>query len=114
MYYKKLYSELLQAFYTEKIIKCGAVRLRARRRKYRPLPSIVFGNAQSIRNKTEELEATVKFYHEFRDANLMCLSETWLTENDGDTEIPGFTVVRGDRSLDETGKRRGGGVCVCT
>ena len=89
------------------------MRLRARRRKYRlPLPSIVFGNAQSIRNKTDELEANVKFYHEFREANLMCLSETWLTENDGDPEIPGFTVVHGDRSLDETGKRRGGGVCV--
>ena len=81
------------------------MRLRDRRRKYRlPLPSIVFGNAQSIRNKTDELEANVKFYHEFREANLMCLSETWLTENDGDPEIPGFTVVRGDRSLDETGK----------
>ena len=84
----------------------SGVRLRARRRKYRlPLPSIVFRNAQSIRNKTDELEASVK-------ANLMCLSQTWLTENDGDPEIPGFTVVRGDRSLDETGKRRGGGVCV--
>ena len=83
------------------------MRLRARRRKYRlPLPSIVFRNAQSIRNKTDELEASVK-------ANLMCLSQTWLTENDGDPEIPGFTVVRGDRSLDETGKRRGGG-WVCT
>ena len=54
----------------------------------------------------------MKLYNEFREANLMCLSETWLTENDGDPEIPGFTVVRGDRSLHETGKRRGGGVCV--
>ena len=54
----------------------------------------------------------MKFYHEFREANLMCLLETWLMENDGDPEIPGFTVVHGDRSLDETGKRRGGGVCV--
>ena len=67
----------------------------------------------SIRNKTDELEVSVKFYHEFREANLMCLLETWLMENDRDPEIPGFTVVHGDRSLDETGKRRGGGVCVC-
>ena len=66
----------------------GGVRLRARRRKYRlPLPSIVFGNAQSIRNKTDELEANVKFYHEFREANLVCLSETRLTENDGDQKF---------------------------
>ena len=43
----------------------------------------------------------------------MCLSETWLMENDGNLEIPGFTVVHGDRSLDETGKKRGGGV-LCT
>ena len=39
--------------------------------------------------------------------------QTWLTENEDDPEIPGFTVLRWcDRSADETGKTRGGGARV--
>ena len=38
--------------------------------------------------------------------------QTWLTENDDDPEIPGFTVLRCDRSADETGKTCGGGARV--
>ena len=52
----------------------------------------MFDNVQSVRNNADELEveACVKFYNEYREANLTCLSETWLTEseNDGDPEIP--------------------------
>jgi ribosome assembly protein 1 len=33
-------------------------------------------------------------------------------EKDEDPEIPGFTMLRCDRSADETGKSRGGGVCA--
>ena len=38
--------------------------------------------------------------------------QSWLTENDDDPEIPGFTVLRCDRSADETGKTRIGGAHV--
>ena len=38
--------------------------------------------------------------------------QTWLTENDDDLEIPGFTMFRCGRSADETGKTRGGGARV--
>ena len=38
--------------------------------------------------------------------------QTWLTENDDDPEIPGFTVLRCDRPADETGNPRGGGARV--
>ena len=90
----------------------GAV-VRARRRRHRlPLPSIVFGNVQSVRNKIDECLASVQHLREYRDVNLLCLSESWLTEDDGDPDLPGFTVVRLDRTREDTGKSRGGGVCM--
>ena len=91
----------------------GGVRIRMRRRRFRlPLPSIVLGNAQSLGNKSDELAACCKFLHEFRDTSVLCLSETWLKADDGDPDIPGFSVYRSDRSAAVTGKSRGGGVCV--
>ena len=93
--------------------KRGGVRLRMRRRKFKlPLPSIVLGNAQSLGNKCDELSACCQHMHEFRDASLICFSETWLKEDHADPDIPNFSVFRGDRSAEVTGKSRGGGVCV--
>eukprot|EP00745_Piridium_sociabile_P022796 TRINITY_DN35541_c0_g1_i7.p1 TRINITY_DN35541_c0_g1~~TRINITY_DN35541_c0_g1_i7.p1 ORF type:complete len:265 (+),score=37.09 TRINITY_DN35541_c0_g1_i7:293-1087(+) len=93
--------------------KRGGIRIKARRRRYRlALPSMVMGNVQSVRNKVDELTACCKFMHEYREANLICLTETWLTERDEDPDVPGFTIIRGDRSADETGKTCGGGVCA--
>ena len=91
----------------------GGVRIRLRRRRFRPpLPSIVLGNAQSLWNKSDELAACCKFLHEFRDASVLCFSETWLKADDSDPVIPGFNVYRCDRSEAVTGKSRGGGVCI--
>ena len=56
--------------------------------------------------------ASVKFVREYRDANLLCFTESWLTEEDGDPDFPGFSVARLDRSAAATGKSRGGGVCI--
>jgi hypothetical protein len=50
--------------------------------------------------------------HEFREANVVCFSETWLKEDDADPDIPSFSVFRCDRSAAITGKSRGGGVWV--
>ena len=36
-----------------------------------------------------------------------------MTETDGDPDLPGFTVYRLDRTVKETDKTKGGGVCVC-
>jgi len=76
------------------------------------MPSIILGNAQSVRNKTDELEACARFMREYREANLVCLSETWLSGTDRDPELPGFSLVRTDRSKTATGKKQGGGVCI--
>ncbi|KAL8606246.1 hypothetical protein ACOMHN_012878 [Nucella lapillus] len=86
---------------------------RTRRRRHKPsLPTIVFGNAQSLRNKPDELEASVRFMHEFREACLLSFSETWFSDKDTDPLLPGFTLIRMDRSKKVTGKKTGGGVCV--
>ena len=93
--------------------KRGGVRLRMRRRKYKlPLPSIVLGNAQSLGNKCDELIACCKFQNEYREANLICFSETWLSPDQADPDLPGFNVYRLDRCSTTTGKKRGGGVCI--
>lgn len=79
------------------------------------LPSIILSNAQSLRNKMDELQAHVRFQHEFRDACLLAITETWLSERDLDTEeaIDGFGApVRLDRDADLTGMSRSGGVCL--
>ena len=91
----------------------SGVKERARRRRYKPcLPTIVLGNAQSLRNKPDELEARVRYLHEYREAGLLCFSETWFSERDPDPALPGFTLARLDRSRLATGKKKGGGVCV--
>ena len=103
----------LKAMRLPKRGKRGGIRLRLRRRKFKlPLPSIVLGNAQSLGNKCDELSACCKYLNEFRNANLICFSETWLNEEHADPDIPGFSVYRRDRCSAATGKKRGGGVCA--
>ena len=92
----------------------GGVRARCRRRGSRiPMPMIVTGNVRSLRNKIDELTGLTRWNYAFRDSSLICLTETWLQENDPDTafNLDGFTVIRGDRTAD-SGKTTGGGVCV--
>ena len=87
---------------------------RFRRRKYNPpLPSIVLGNTQSLRNKLDELKACTSYRYEFRDSCLMCFSETWFNDTNTtfDTSIDGFSSERLDRTA-ESGKSIGGDVCI--
>ena len=91
----------------------GGVRERIKRRGYRTaLPVITFGNVQSIRNKTDELAAKCKFYHEYRESAVIALSETWLQDKDANStvEIENFTLTRSDRR--NIARQRGGGLAV--
>ena len=94
----------------------GGVRIKNRKRKFRPyLPSVVTGNAQSLNNKLDELSANSKFLREYRNACIMCFSETWFNDRVTDeiASIDGFVLARKDRSKEESGgKERGGGVCM--
>ena len=94
--------------------KKGGVRSRIRRRGNKPpLPTIVCGNVRSLPNKMTELETLSTYMYEYREACLMCFTETWLNENipDSAVELPNFSTVRSDRTI-ESGKSRGGGLCL--
>ncbi|KAI3374596.1 hypothetical protein L3Q82_021175 [Scortum barcoo] len=50
----------------------------------------------------------------FREASVLCFTETWLHDNIPDSlvSLPGFQLVRGDRSCADSRKKKGGGVAV--
>lgn len=98
--------------------KRGGVKQRTRKllsKNRIPLPSIILANAQSLRNKTDELQANVVHLRDYRDACLMAFTETWLNVLDTDSalEISGFGApLRLDRDSEVTHKTMGGGVCL--
>ena len=86
-----------------------------------PRPSIIVSNVRSINPKSpnhnvEELLANYRFTREFRDASLLCFSETRFIDKKVTNEsvaIDGFgEPYRMDRDGKQTGKERGGGVCL--
>ncbi len=80
-----------------------------------PLPSVIMGNVQSLRNKVDELHGCVRFQKDFKDCCVLAFTETWLTEHDQDSNlfIDGFGVpFRLDRKSAVTRKSQGGGVCL--
>lgn len=80
-----------------------------------PLPSIIMGNVQSLRNKLDELQGNVQLQKDFKECGLLAFTETWFTEEDQEAQlrIDGFgTPFRLDRDVDSTGKSQGGGVCL--
>ena len=94
--------------------KRSGVLVRFRQRAHRPpLPAIVLSNVHSLNNKTDELFHLVSSKREFRDASVLCLTETWLKPEKPDSIVTpkGFTIHRGDRNLVLAEKEDGGGVC---
>lgn len=95
----------------------GGIQVRARRQPLAriALPSIILANARSLHNKIDDLQAHVRYQHEFKEACILALTETWFGEKDLDSEmtIDGFGApLRTDREAAITGKSRGGGVCL--
>ncbi|GFR92463.1 endonuclease domain of the non-LTR retrotransposon LINE-1 [Elysia marginata] len=68
---------------------------------------------QSLDNKLDELTTNCRFSYAYREAGLICLTETWFNQTAPNSVIgiDKFTVYSSDRSL-ASGKTRGGGVCV--
>lgn len=91
----------------------GGIRARIRRRGIRtPLPTVMFGNVQSIRNKIDELSANCKFIRDYRESAIVAVTESWLEDKDLDetVNIDGFSLIRSDRR--NTVKVQGGGIAV--
>ncbi len=92
----------------------AGIRNRLRERAHSPpLPSILLANVQSLENKMDDLRARISFQRDIRDCNILCLTETWLTQTVPDTAVmPSDNVsrLRMDRTA-EAGKTKDGGVC---
>ena len=92
----------------------GGIRRRLRQRKFRPaLPSMILANLRSIQNRIEEIRRYARYSFEFREAALLCFTETWLHAAVSDSlyNIEGFSLIRTDRN-ENSGKTWGGGVCT--
>jgi hypothetical protein len=81
---------------------------------------MIVSNVRSIRPNSdnqnlEELQTYASYMTEFRNACLLCISETWFSEEISDQSvfIDGFGVpIRTDRDKATSGKACGGGVCL--
>ena len=74
--------------------KRGGIRQRVRKRGHRPpLPTITLANVRSIRNKLDELQANLRYDHEYRNCSIICLTETCLNPNipSNTSKWPGLT-----------------------
>ena len=72
------------------------------------------GNVRSLGNKMDELSALVKTQREYRECSLFCFSETWLHSHipDSSVEVPGYSLIRGDRDCSKSRKKKGGGLAL--
>ena len=94
----------------------GGIRNKLRQLKWQgkvriPLPTILLSNARSLIKNFDHLESisNQKLLH---DCCIFAFTETWFTSNISDQQIDlsGYTVIRADRSLDSSGKTKGGGL----
>ena len=92
------------------------------RETFKPaLPSITMGNVCCLTNKFEELESLVRYQKLYRESSIVCLTETWLTENTPDSLISftGFKTIRADTGTPErperaVSRKEGGFYCSST
>ena len=70
---------------------------------------LVHYNIQSLLSVLDSFRIT----HERKPFSLICLSETWLTEDIADSEVQlsGYSIIRRDR-MNAGRDRRGGGVAM--
>lgn len=95
--------------------KRGGIRRKLQRRKTKlPLPTILLENVRSLRNRIDELNINIRFLKEYRDACILCFTETWLFEDlqNDILQLNGFLgPMCAERDLNMTGKKMVGGVC---
>ena len=77
----------------------------------RELPDITFSSVRLLSDKMTELAALVKYDTDYRQSSLICVTESWLTEESTGIDLDGFTTIRFDRDKEKTEKSVGGGLC---
>ncbi|KAK0134629.1 hypothetical protein N1851_029751 [Merluccius polli] len=89
---------------------------REKRRRHKPaVPAIIMGNVRSLGNKMDKLSVLVKTQREYHKCSVFCFSETWLHSHipDSSVEVPGYSLVRGDRDCSKSRrKKKGGGLAL--
>lgn len=88
--------------------KRAGLRARLNANPYKPaLPSVFLANSRSAVNKLDEIGVRIMPYC------VSIITETWLNDGISDTviQLAGLSVYRADRTSD-SGKNRGGGVCI--
>ncbi|TWW55959.1 hypothetical protein D4764_09G0010090 [Takifugu flavidus] len=74
----------------------AGVKHRMKRRRFKPcVPAVITGNVRSLANKMDELEALTRTQREYREASIMCFTETWLHGliPDSNVMIAAFSTV---------------------
>ena len=77
-----------------------------------PLPTVTFGNIQSIRNTIDKLSANCKYIRNYRENVIIALTESWLKDKDLNetVNVDGFSIIGTDRR--NTIKKHGGGISL--
>ena len=74
----------------------------------RELPDITFSSVRLLSDKMTELAALVKYDRHYRQNSLICVTESWLTEESTGIDLDGFTTIHFDRDKEKTEKSVGG------
>jgi hypothetical protein len=71
-------------------------------------------NVQSLDNKEDELRARISFQRDIRECNILCFTETWLSQDILSLSIQpaAFSVYCADRNKELSSKKKSGGVCI--
>ncbi|KAM7003411.1 uncharacterized protein LKV04_004454 [Tautogolabrus adspersus] len=95
--------------------KRGGIRAKLKLTPHRlPLPSIFLANVRSLVNKMDELRLRITHSKRLMDCNVMIFTETWLNNGvpDDAIKLGGRHTLRADRIAADSGKTRGGGLCI--
>ena len=76
------------------------VKQRAKKRRHRPA--------------VPKLAMLIKSQREYHECSVLCFTETWLHSHIPDDSLagPGFSTVRADRDVINSGKKTGGGIAL--
>ncbi len=78
------------------------------------LPSIFLANVRSLVNKMDEIRLRITHSKRLLDCNVMVFTETWLHSDipNNVIDLTGRYTLQADRTADDSGKTRGGGLCI--
>ena len=79
-----------------------------------PLPSLLLANVRSLVHKMDELRLWITNNKRIMNTNIILITESWLNDGvpDSAIELQGLQFIRSDRTAEDCGKERGGGLLI--